>query len=136
MKSGTLFLLVFMVISCLIALTTVSYAQDSMYAPGRSIAGISGQDLYSQYSMMVYEGFVRSQGLDESPLDLILDHHLYGPEYLNFTNPAQISIYDNARDSGPDAYPVPEPATLFLFGMGLIFLAESGRRLKKPSTGF
>jgi len=135
MKAGTLFLLVLMVKSCLIPFTAVCYAQDSLYAPGRSIAGISGQDLYSQYSMMVYEGFVRSQGLDEYPLDLTLSLHLYGPEYLNLTSLAQISVYDSPRDSGSDAYPVPEPATLFLFGMGLIFLAESGRRLKKPSTG-
>ena len=135
MKAGTLFLLVLMVKICLISFTAVSYAQDSLYAPGQSISGISGQDLYSQYSMMVHEGFVRSQGLDEYPLDLTLSLHLYGPGYLNFTNPAQISLYDNSRDSGSDAYPVPEPATLFLFGMGLIFLAESGRRLKKPSTG-
>ena len=135
MKARTLFLLVLMVKSCLIPFTAVCYAQDSMYAPGQSIAGISGQALYSQYSMMVYEGFVRSQGLDESPLDLTLSLHLYGPEYLNFTSFAQMSEYGTSGDSGSDAYPVPEPATLFLFGLGLIFLAESGRRLKKPSSG-
>ena len=135
MKAGTLILLALTVKSCLIPFTTLSYAQDSLYAPGQSTAGISGLDLYSQYSTMVYEGFVRSQGLDKYPLDGTLYHHLYGPEYLNFTNLVQMSAYDHSRDSGSDAYPVPEPATLLLFGMGLIFLAESGRRLKKPGTG-
>ena len=135
MKARILFSLILIVEICLIPFNAVTYAQDRMQAPALPIAGISVQDLYSQYSMMVYESFVQPQGPEGYPLDLSRYHHFYGFENLVLENPVQMSVYDTDRDLGPDVYPVPEPATLFLFGMGLIFLAGSGRRLQKPRSG-
>ena len=53
-------------------------------------------------------------------------------QYDNFRFKVNAQLLENyGLDGMSNANPVPEPATMFLFGFGLVFLSASGRRLKK-----
>lgn len=60
----------------------------------------------------------------------VMKHHTESKKFP-FKTLAQMSPSEGLDEVTSNTTPVPEPATILLFGIGLILITESGRRLKK-----
>ncbi len=69
--------------------------------------------------------------IEKHDLNLNVTKHLYESYKFPFETLTQMPPDKNLDEAITRTTPVPEPATMLLFGVGLVFIAGSGRRFKK-----